>query len=114
MKWLKNKLEAFEQAISNEFQKFVRENYYIRTKNKLLINEIEKLKKVLQNYELNMTKDLIRSCGNLQAIDVYISKPQIIRKKNKKKSQNLDYLNFMNEENLNILSSITNKTKKSK
>ena len=95
-----------------EFSKFVRENLYLKNKIRILIKEVERLKRIIQNYETSITKELIRTSGNLQAIDIYLSKPQQIKKKKNFKVINPDYLNFINEENLNILTAATNHTEK--
>jgi hypothetical protein len=113
MKWCQNKIEAFQRAVEYEFDKVLHNNIQLRNRLIECRKEMDKLRKVLQNYEISATKEVIRGSGNMQAIEVYLNKPQLMKKhKGQKRNINLDYLNFMTEDNITLLtSSVGHKTK---
>jgi len=108
---VEKKISAFQKAIEHEFNTFISSNESLQARLLTCQRIISNLRTTIQNYEINTTKDLIRGCGNMQAIDVYLMKPQNIKKKKNKPSSNLDYLNFMTDENLSMLSAGKNKTR---
>ena len=77
MKLLLNKINAFQKVVEAEFERFLFQTLHIQNRLTLAHQEISNLKKTIINYEINMWKELIRAWGNMQAIDVYMHKPQV-------------------------------------
>jgi hypothetical protein len=73
------KLQAFKKTVESEFDRFHKTNTMLVQSIKESQRKNVRLSNIIKDFNINTSKHIIRTTGNMQAIDVYMSKPHLLK-----------------------------------